>query len=110
MNINPSLTRHWQPFGTPWKVPAIYPLTLNNVAFNVSGTSGTVANIAVSDVHTVHTAISADQSGVDDIIADTDSDSESEAVYYDLQGRRVNPENGQLLIRKSGHSATKVVK
>lgn len=89
---------------------AIYPLTLNNVAFNVSGTSGTVANIAVSDVHTVHTAISADQGGVDDIIADTDSDSESEAVYYDLQGRRVNPENRQLLIRKSGHSATKVVK
>ena len=28
MPPSPSHTWHWQPFGTPWKVPAIYPLTL----------------------------------------------------------------------------------
>ena len=29
MPPSPSHTWHWQPFGTPWKVPAIYPLTLS---------------------------------------------------------------------------------
>lgn len=48
--------------------------------------------------------------GVENIVADAEFDANAPVEYFNLQGMRVaNPEAGQLLIKRQGNKATKVV-
>lgn len=46
--------------------------------------------------------------GVDDILAD-DNDADAPVEYYDLQGRRTQPDTPGLYLRRQGRTVTKVV-
>lgn len=68
--------------------------------------SAVVDGKPASDTFTINVLIGENALAVDAIGADTDSP----AVYYDLQGRRVaNPAQGQLVIERKGGKAVKKI-
>lgn len=67
----------------------------------------TVKSIATDPATTFVTFDKENVTGVDSVLGD---DTDSEAIYFNLQGVRViNPEPGQILIRKQGSKVEKVI-
>lgn len=89
-----------------------FPIKLTSIGFAITGSTSTQYKISVVDAHGVYNNASADQGGVNDIIADSDAnDAEENAQYFDLLGRPAtpSPEAPAVLIRRTPASTTKVI-
>ncbi len=86
--------------------PAVYPLTMASFSFTLSGTGEN--RVEVSRIATVYEGFA----GIEDVMADgvDGFDPTAPVEYYNLQGIRIiNPSSGQLLIRRQGIRASKVI-